>query len=83
MVTQEGIPVTNRGKTYTINKAQVQECLKAIPPQRIIRYGVEIGGREYPLRQVLAAVTKTPEIEWSTTNAYRILQKLGFEILIH
>jgi len=75
--------VYNRGKSFLLSKHSIEETLAGVQPERVVKYGVEIQGREYPVRQVLAEATKTPKIEWTTSNAYRILQKFGFEIHIH
>ena len=80
---QEELQVTNRGKTFNISRARIEASLLNVEPERVTKYGVEMHGKEYPLLQVLATVTETPKIEWSTVNAYRILQKLDFEIRIH
>ncbi len=78
-----GFQVTNRGRTFYLFRAKVEKSLLRIAPQRVTKYGLALHGREYPVRQVIAIATGTPTIEWSTTNAYRILQKLGFEIRVH
>ncbi len=78
-----GFQVTNWGKTFYLSRAKVEKSLLKIAPQRVTKYGLVIHGREYPVRQVVAIATETPMIEWSTFNAYRILQKLGFEIRVH
>ncbi len=78
-----GFQMTNWGKTFYLSRAKVEKSLLNIAPQRVTKYGLVIHGREYPVRQVVAIATQTPMIEWSTSNAYRILQKLGFEIRVH
>ncbi len=83
MTQQHGFQVTNWGRTFYLSRAKVEHNLLKIAPQRVTKYGLAIHGREYPVRQVLAIATETPIIEWSTSNAYRILQKLGFEIRVH
>ena len=54
-----------------------------VTPGRVTKYGVVIRGQEYPVLQMMAMATGIPKNEWSTINAYRVLQKLVFEILIH
>ena len=83
MIHLREIQVTNRGKAFSLSRAGVEASLVNVSPERVTKYGVEIHGHEYPVLQVLAAATGTPKIEWSTVNAYRILQKLGFEIRAH
>ncbi len=83
MLTAPEVQFTNHGKRFYVSKSRVESSMLEVTPHRVTKYGVEINGQEYPVRQVLAIATGTPEIEWSTTNAYRLLQKLGFEIHIH
>ena len=77
------VQVTNRGQKYNLSRLGVEASLLNVVPDRVTKYGVVIRGQEYPVLQVMAVATGIPKIEWSTVNAYRILQKLGFEILIH
>ncbi len=79
----EELQVTNRGKMFNLSLARIEASLLNVEPERVTKYGVNIQRQEYPLLQILATATETPKIEWSTVNAYRILQKLGFEIRIH
>ena len=83
MIEPDELQVANRGKTFTLSLAGVEASLLDVEPERVTKYGVEIHGQEYPVLQVIAAASGIPKIEWSTVNAYRILQKMGFEILIH
>ena len=77
------LQVTNRGKTFNLSRAGVEASLTNVRPERVTKYGVEAHGREYSLLQAIATATGTPRIEGSTVNAYRILQRLGFEIRVH
>jgi 5-methylcytosine-specific restriction protein B len=83
MVDSEELRVTNRGRAFPLSQARVESSLLNVEPERVAKYAVEIRGREYPVLQVISIATGTPKIEWSTVNAYRILQKLGFEIRVH
>ena len=83
MIQSHELQVTNRGKVFNLSRAGIEASLLNVTPQRVTKYGVEIHGQEYSVLQVLATATETPKIEWSTVNAYRILQKLGFEIRVH
>ncbi len=78
-----GFQVTNRGRTFYLFRTKVEKSLLNVAPHRVTKYGLALHGREYPVRQVIAIATGTPVIEWSTTNAYRILQKLGFKIHVY
>ena len=83
MTSEQEVLVTSRGRPFRLCKSGVQKSLEDVSPERVTKYGVEIHGQEYSIRQVVAVATNTPKIEWTTANAYRILQKLGFEVQIH
>lgn len=83
MVDPDELRVTNRGKVLLLSRARIESSLLNVEPERVAKYAVEIWGKEYPVLQVISIATNTPKIEWSTVNAYRILQKLGFEIRVH
>ena len=83
MIQPDELQVTNRGRMFSLSRAGVEASLLNVEPERVTKYGVEMHGQEYPVLQVIAVATGVPKIEWSTVNAYRILQKLGFEIRIH
>jgi hypothetical protein len=50
------------------------------PAGNIQKYSTEVSGLSYPIRQVVAAGTGRPAIEFTSAAAYRILQRFGFEI---
>jgi len=77
------LQVMNRGRKFNLSRRGVEASLLNVTPDRVTKYGIVIRGQEYSVLQVMAVATEMPKIEWSTVNAYRILQKLGFEILIH
>ena len=83
MMHPDEVQVTNRGQTFNLSRAIVEASLLNVTPERVTKYGVVVHGQEYPVIQVLAVATGVPKIEWATVNAYRILQKLGFEIRVH
>jgi hypothetical protein len=39
-----------------------------------------VNSKRYPIRQVLAAVTKLPAIAITSQDAYRVLEKVGFTV---
>ncbi|HEX5234513.1 MAG TPA: hypothetical protein VFW25_04190 [Silvibacterium sp.] len=51
-------------------------------PGRIQKYSVVVNGKTFPIRQLVAAATAVPPIEITSQDAYRILQKFGFAIVI-
>ena len=83
MTADNGIVVTHRGKSFQLSKTGLRNALTGVMPERVGKYGVDINGKEYPIRQVIAKATNTPKIEWTTTHAYSLLQKLGLKINTH
>jgi len=52
-------------------------------PMNKITHTVEIGGKIFPIRQLLAEITGLSIKEISPLDAYRILEKLGYSIQYH
>jgi hypothetical protein len=74
---------TLRRKTF---EKEMQDFIAAMAgkvPSRVQRYSTNIGGERYPIRQVVACATGLPSIAITSQDAYRILEKFGFEIESH
>lgn len=74
------IKFTHRGQQFELSKDDFVKAMKQAKPGNIQKYSVVVGGVEYPIRQVIAAGTGRPAIEFTSAAAYRILQKFGFDI---
>jgi 5-methylcytosine-specific restriction protein B len=74
------ITFTLRGKTFEKRKDDFVKATKGLEPGRIKKYSVAVSGKRYPIRQVLAAVTKLPAIAITSQDAYRVLEKFGFSV---
>ena len=71
-----------RGKAYDITRQDIEAKLRAISPEvgGKVKYFVKIGGKQFPVKQVLSQVLNLPRAGFTTPDAYSILQRLGFEI---
>ncbi len=67
-------------RTYDIEKNEVSDALENVKPDRIIKYFIEIHGKQYPIKQVLARAKRIPRQLFSSKVAYDVLSGLGFEI---
>lgn len=74
------ITFTLRGKTFEKQKEDFVRATKGLEPGRVQKYSTVISGKRYPIRQVLAAVTKLPAIAITSQDAYRVLEKFGFTV---
>ncbi len=74
------ITFTLRGKTFEKCKEDFVKAMRGLEPGRIQKYSTIIGGKRYPIRQVLSAVTKLPAIGITSQDAYRVLEKFGFTV---
>jgi len=71
---------TIRGKSYVIEKKDIVERMKGKEPGDIDKYYVVLEGKKYPIKQVIEVVCGIPLIGFTSMDAYRILEKLGFKI---
>ncbi|MGI9071169.1 MAG: hypothetical protein ACR2JB_07580 [Bryobacteraceae bacterium] len=74
------ITFTLRGKTFEKRRQDFVRAIRGLEPGRIQKYSTVVGGKRYPIRQVLAAVTKLPTIAITSQDAYRVLEKFGFGV---
>ncbi len=74
------ITFTLRGKSFEKCSEDFLKATKTLEPGRVQKYSTVIHGKRYPIRQVLAAVTKLPAIAITSQDAYRILEKFGFSV---
>ena len=74
--------VTIKGKIYSIDKEDVEKKLREIQPEQDERakYFVEIGGKQFPIKQALSETLNLLKPAFTTQEAFNILQRLGFEI---
>jgi hypothetical protein len=79
---QVTVKFTLRGRSFEKEKADVAKAAKGLPPGRIQKYSTVVNGTRFPIRQLVSALTGVPTIEITSQDAYRILQKFGFEIAI-
>ena len=68
------------GNQVVLTKQDVEKALVGVEPERIKKYKVEIGGVFYPIKQVICVVTKIPPAAFISTDAYRVLRNLGFQV---
>ncbi len=70
------------GKPVSLSKQSVEDALRNVQPDPISKYRVSIGNTEYPIKQVLSLASGIPRAGFITTTAYRILNRLGFEVKV-
>jgi len=68
------------GKTYILDYKDVVKAMQNEVPEPIREYYVEIGKYQFPPKQIIAKVLKLQRVAFTTMDAYRILNKLGFDI---
>jgi len=74
------ITFTLRGKTFEKRKGDFVQATRELEPGRVKKYSTVVNGKRYPIRQVLAAVTKLPAIAITSQDAYRVLERFGFTV---
>jgi hypothetical protein len=72
--------VTIAGKPVTLSKESVEQAMKEATPEPIKKWWVSIGGHHFPIKQVVSAAVGLPTAAFISTDAYRILRRLGFDI---
>jgi len=68
------------GKKVFLNKKTVESSMKGIAPEAIKKYWVRIGHQHYPIKQVVSVATGIPSVAFISTDAYRVLTRLGYDV---
>lgn len=66
------------GTRYSLTRQQVEERLRGVDPEPGRQHFVEVQGREYPVKQVLATALGLSRLDFTTQQARRVLARLGF-----
>lgn len=68
------------GHSYNVDADTIEEALKGCESWPVTKYFVEVDGHRYPIKQVIATVCGIPPISFTSMDAYRILEKLGYKV---
>jgi hypothetical protein len=79
---EPALSFTVGGKRVTLTKKEAEASVKNLTPDAIKKYSVRIGDRDFPIKQVLSAATGMPGAAFISTDAYRILTRLGFDVKV-
>ena len=66
------------GRDFNQTKEDVERAMRGTAPEELRKYLVEVNGQPYPPKQVLAHVTGWKRQSFTTMEAQRVLNKLGF-----
>jgi len=76
------VDFTIGGKRVSLSKKAVESALRNVEPEPIRKYSVQVGDSEYPIKQVVSVASGIPIAAFISTDAYRILTRLGFEVRV-
>ena len=74
------VEITIRGKVYQVTREQIIDAMKEVEPNMIQTYYVKVDNIHFPIKQVIRIALGIPLIAFTSLDAYRLLDKLGFEI---
>jgi hypothetical protein len=69
------------GRTHSAAPADVERVMRGVPPEGVQQHSVVLGGVDYPVKQVLGALTGLARTEFTSHRARDLLQRLGFTTL--
>ena len=71
---------TIRGHSHEVDAEEVRRAIRGQRPEPVVKYSVEIDGQRYPIKQVIEIACNVPRVSFTSMDAFRILDKLGFNI---
>jgi len=69
-----------RGKEFDLTKQQILMVLEKEEPKKITKYYIEIGEKQYPIKQVIELATGLHLVDFTSMDANHVLLKLGFVV---
>jgi hypothetical protein len=72
------VTVTISGRKFDLHRDEVERMLRDVLPDPLRAHYIVVGGRRFPPKQVLAEATGLDRADFTTHQARRILQRLGF-----
>jgi hypothetical protein len=66
------------GTRVRVTRRLFEERLAGIEPEPIRKYGVDIGGRRFPIKQAVSLGLAIPRAGFQTQEAFRVLRRLGY-----
>lgn len=70
--------MTVGGRPFDFDKERIVRKMRRVEPEPIREHLVEVEGRAFPPKQVLAMVTGWERLSFTTMEAQRVLTKVGF-----
>jgi hypothetical protein len=67
-------------RPFDLARERVEATMRSVAPESIQAHYVIVNGRRFPPKQVIAAVTGLDRSEFISTQARRILERLGFTV---
>jgi hypothetical protein len=68
------------GHAVQLSKEDVERALEGMNPDTVKKYWIVISGKQFPIKQALSVATNIPPAAFISTDAYRVLSRLGFEV---
>jgi len=68
------------GVNFDLTAASVERSIVGLDPEPVQEHYAVVGGRRYPPKQVLAALTGLDRADFTTHQARAILRRLGFGV---
>jgi 5-methylcytosine-specific restriction protein B len=75
------VEFTINGERYDLTRKGVESVLATLEPGSVHTYSVEVEGRYFPVKQVLAEATGLSVTDFVSTRARGVLRSLGFDVL--
>jgi len=71
---------TVSGRRIALTPDDVRRAVVEVAPEPARTHVVTVDGREYPVKRVFAAATGMDLLDFTTNQARRVLDRLGFDL---
>lgn len=68
------------GKDYEIDSEEIRRVARGLDPKSVDKYWVKVDNRRLPPKQIVAELLSLPLVSFTTMDANRILNAVGFKV---
>lgn len=71
---------TIAGKRVILTRQKIESKMRGILPEQVRKHWVRLGGKRYPVKQVIAGTANLSRADINSHEAVRILKRLGLPV---
>lgn len=69
------------GRKFSVTAGEVERKMQGREPEVVHTHAVKIGGRRYPVKQVMSVITGLSKADFNSHQAHQVLRRMGLSVV--